>query len=293
MADLHFIVNPAAGSGASLPAFARAEAILKEKGVAYTSVRTEYPGHATELGRAAAAAGERVIVAVGGDGTVKELAEGLVHSKAAMGVLPCGTGNDLIRALHIPLEVEAALALLLEKAPIAVDTCLAGEDFFMNVGGFGFDCDVLMEVERFKKTHAGKTAYRMGLFTALTHLKSRKVTLEFDDGRVMTQNCTLVAFGNGTHFGSGMMVCPGADPTDGLMDVCVIDAVGTMTFLSLIGNFIKGAHGKIKQVTHYAARSVKVTSDPSSPLDLDGEVTGTTPITFAVVPASLNMICGR
>ncbi|MDD3921554.1 MAG: acylglycerol kinase family protein, partial [Eubacteriales bacterium] len=154
MAKLHFIVNPAAGSGASLRAFEKAEALLREKGVEYTFEQTEYPGHATELGRAAAEKNDgRIVVAVGGDGTVKELAEGLVHTGVPMGVLPCGTGNDLIRALCIPLDIEAALTLLLTKDACPVDTCMAGEQFFMNVGGFGFDCDVLVQVERFKANH--------------------------------------------------------------------------------------------------------------------------------------------
>ena len=176
---------------------------------------TAYPGHATELSRKAYEEGFRLIVAVGGDGTMRETALPLVHTDAVFGLVPCGTGNDFARALGIPTDVEAAAEILLGGEDRALDAGMANDQVYFNVAGFGFDVDVLDYTEEFKpKCKNGSTAYIRGLLKALFGMKLRRSTITFPDGTVEA-NVLLIAAGNGRFFGGGMEVTPNADPTDG------------------------------------------------------------------------------
>ena len=139
MDKLYFIVNPVSGSGRGRRDFARVEALLRERGAAYEAVYSEHPGHAVALARAAVEAGERCIIAVGGDGTVNEVASVLVNTGVVMGVLPFGTGNDLARVAGFPEDPEAAVDTLLAGRTRRMDAGMANDRFFLNVSGFGFD----------------------------------------------------------------------------------------------------------------------------------------------------------
>ncbi len=292
MSKLHFIFNPIAGSGASNKAFAQMEQLLRERGVEYSVARSEYAGHAHELTRAALQKGHECIVAVGGDGTVREVAQEMIGSGVPMGVLPCGTGNDMVRALHIPQEPAEALEILLNGSVRPMDAAIANGKLFFNVGGFGFDVDVLINTDRYKKRFSGMTAYLLGLFRALIGLRLRHVRITTPEG-TFEQNALLVAVCNGTHFGGGMHVAPLADPSDGLLDVCVIRDVTRLTVLSVLAKFIKGKHIGLPIVQYFKTTAVTVLSEPESRLQLDGEVVSGTPVTFSIRPAALLVKAGK
>lgn len=292
MSKLHFIFNPIAGSGASNKAFAQMEQLLKERGVAYSVVRSDYAGHANELARAAIQEGHECIVAVGGDGTVREVAQEMIDTKVPMGVLPCGTGNDMARALHIPQDPAEALEILLNNDACPMDAATANGKLFFNVGGFGFDVDTLINTERYKKRFSGMTAYLLGLFRALIGLKLRHVRVTTPE-QTFEQNALVVAVCNGTHFGGGMHVAPLADPTDGLLDVCIIRDVTRLTVLSVLAKFVKGKHVGLPIVSYFKTREITVLSEPESRLQLDGEIVSGTPVTFSIRPGALLVKMGK
>lgn len=233
------ISNRVAGSGSAGAYIDRVKALMENRGADFEIRETQYPGHATELAKAAVDEGFDVIVAVGGDGTLRETALSVVHTDRVLGLLPCGTGNDYARPLGIPTDAEAALDILLNGETRTVDAGMANDQIFFNIAGFGFDVDVLDYTEEFKpKCRNGETAYRLGCLKAVLGLKLRRSTLTFPDGTI-ERNVLMAAAGVGTHFGGGMNVLPESDMSDRLLDVCIAHDVKRIGVLKLLPKFIK------------------------------------------------------
>jgi YegS/Rv2252/BmrU family lipid kinase len=283
------IANRTSGSGTAGAYIDRVRELLQARGVDFEIRETQYPGHATALAKAAVDDGFDVIVVVGGDGTLRETAMGVAHTDRILGLLPCGTGNDYARALHIPTETEAALDVLLNGQNKVVDAGMANDQIFFNIAGFGFDVDVLDYTEEFKpKCKNGETAYRLGVLKAVFGLKLRKTTLTFPDGTI-ERNVLMAAAGVGTHFGGGMNVLPESDMSDGLLDVCIAHDVNRLRLLSLLPKFIKGKHLGLPVITYRKTTEVSVVCDPVSRIEVDGERMDGTPVTFRVLPGALTV----
>lgn len=283
------ISNRVAGSGSAGAYIDRVKALMENRGADFEIRETQYPGHATELAKAAVDEGFDVIVAVGGDGTLRETALSVVHTDRVLGLLPCGTGNDYARPLGIPTDAEAALDILLNGETRTVDAGMANDQIFFNIAGFGFDVDVLDYTEEFKpKCRNGETAYRLGCLKAVLGLKLRRSTLTFPDGTI-ERNVLMAAAGVGTHFGGGMNVLPESDMSDGLLDVCIAHDVKRIGVLKLLPKFIKGKHLGLKCITYRKATEVSVVCDPVSRIEVDGERMDGTPVTFRILPGALKV----
>ena len=283
------IANPVSGNGNGTVYLERAKKLLDARGVTYAVKETQRPGHATALAKEAIDEGFDVIVAVGGDGTLRETAMSVIHTDRVLGLLPCGTGNDYARPLGIPTDTEAAIEILLNGENRVVDAGEANGIVFFNIAGFGFDVDVLDYTEEFKpKCKNGETAYRLGCLKAVFGLKLRKTTLTFPDG-TMEKNVLMAAAGVGTHFGGGMNVLPESDMSDGLLDVCIAHDVSRLRLLSLLPKFIKGKHIGLPVITYRKTTEVSVVCDPVSRIEVDGERMDGTPVTFRVLPKALTV----
>jgi YegS/Rv2252/BmrU family lipid kinase len=288
--QLHLIWNPVAGNGAAMQAYQLVTDALAERGIPFTAMKTARAGHGTELGREAVAAGAEKVIVLGGDGTIREVACALMNTDVPLGIISCGTGNDIIRPLKIPKDPLAALDLALNGEVRRMDAAMANDLLYFNVAGFGFDVDVLQYVEIYKKRMKnGSLAYLRGLISAIAHLKSRKTTITWPGGS-MEADVLIVAAGNGTHFGGGMMVTPKADPFDGLLDMCVIHGVKKKDALTLLPKFLKGEHLGTKFVTYFTATELTAVCEPSSLLDVDGDMIPGTPVTFKILPQALCVI---
>ena len=286
-ADLHLIWNPVAGNGAAVSAYQLVTDALAERGIPFSTKKSEYTGHATELAKEAIADGAKKIVVLGGDGTIREVACAAMNTDVHLGIISCGTGNDIIRPLQIPKDPLAALDIALDGEARHMDAAMANDLLFFNVAGFGFDVDVLRYVEIYKKRMKnGSLAYLRGLLTALLHLNSRKTTITWPDGS-MEANVLIIAAGNGTHFGGGMMVTPKADPFDGLLDICVINSVSKLNAYMILPKFLKGEHLQDKHVTYFKTTELTAVCEPASLLDVDGDILPGTPVTFKILPQAL------
>lgn len=289
MERLCLICNPIARSGAAKETAARVCERLTERGVPFTAWETEYPGHASELAQRALREGYSRIVAVGGDGTLRETALPLVHTDAVLGLIPCGTGNDLARTLGIPPDPERAVDVLLSGTDIHIDAGTANGIVFFNVAGFGFDVDVLDYTDALKpRCKNGSTAYFLGLMKALFGLKLRRSVIAFADG-TLEKDVLLIAAGNGRFFGGGMEVTPQADPSDGLLDVCIIHDVNFFSALTVLPRFMKGKHLSTPYVTYRREKTVTVACEPTSRIEVDGERMPGTPVTFTVLEKALKV----
>lgn len=291
MTRFYFIVNPVAGGGRALSAFENVRQALDEKGIDYEAVYTPGPFTATALAAQALQKGEACIVAVGGDGTMNEVAAALIGTNATMGILPFGTGNDLARGLKMPTEPMAALAVLLGGRTRQMDAGRINARSFINVAGIGFDVDVLLATEKYKKRFHGMVPYMLGIFDALLHMRTLHMTIEAN-GETLHEDALLVSIGNNQYFGGGMRAVPTADPFDGLFDVYVVRKVSLFRFLTLLPSFVKGKHADNPCVHRFRATDIRVSCPEDCMLDIDGEVTERTPARFTLLPASLKLLCG-
>lgn len=290
MRRFYFIVNPVAGSGRGSRSFLEARSILQGRGAQVEYAYSEYPGHAIQLIQEALAAGESSIVAVGGDGTVREVAGGMIGSHATLGFLPAGSGNDLTCALGISTDVMEAVDILLNGTERYLDTATANGTPFFNVGGLGFDVQVIVKTEFYKKRLNGMLPYFMGIVSSLTHLSPLRLTYRADDGPETVMDSLLTVVANGNRFGGGMMAAPLASPYDGMFDVCAIAAIKLPTFLNLLPSFIKGKHLDKKPVTYFKASEITIDSVPPARVELDGEIIESTPVAFKLQPRSLRVL---
>ncbi len=293
MKEYYFILNPVAGAGKAGDCFARARAELDRAGAVYRVSETRYASHATELARQAAEEGCPCVVSVGGDGTAREVAIGLLHTDVVMGILPFGTGNDFSQAIHIPSDPVRAVQTLLAGRVKEVDTATANGIPYLNFSGFGFDVDVVIHTEHFKKKLRGMLPYMLGVMKALLTLKLRPITVTWPEGHLETR-AMLITASNGTHLGGGMHSVPLADVSDGLLDVCIIHDLNRLTVLPQLPRYIKGKHvGNTKYFTYFKTPRLTVETQAASRLDLDGELLGDTPVTYEAVPRSLHMVVGE
>ena len=287
---LHLIWNPVAGNGAAIGAYQLVADALAERGIPFTAEKTEYSGHATILAKQAVLDGAKKVVVLGGDGTIREVASAMMNTDVPLGIISCGTGNDIIRALKIPKDPLAALDHVINGEARQMDAAMANDLLYFNVAGFGFDVDVLRYVEIYKKRMKnGSLAYLRGLLTALLRLSSRKTKISWPGGS-MEADVLIIAAGNGTHFGGGMMVTPKADPFDGLLDICIITNISKLKAYLILPKFMKGEHLSTKYVTYFKTTELTAVCDPASLLDVDGDMLPGTPVTFKILPKALWVI---
>lgn len=268
---LTFIVNPAAGSGRAV----KTEKLLREElarhGVEVEFLRTERPGHATDLARTAAAGeGCTGVIAVGGDGTCYEVACGLMGTAVPMGIVPAGTGNDFIKTVGIPKKPMQALELILKNAPRPVDVGRMNDRLFLNVSGTGFDVTVLDYTLQAKKYVKGILPYLYGLVRGIAHYKP--VHLRFTaDGVTEERDVLICSIANGRYFGGGIAICPEASADDGYFDLVVVENRPRWMLPFYIPGLLMGRVLKFKITTHKRC-SEAVIEGKDIRLNMDGEV---------------------
>ncbi len=287
----YFIVNPVAGHGRCPKIMSSLSKILLSKNIEHEIVVTSNAGHAEQLAAAAASAGYRAIVAVGGDGTVMETAAGLLKSggSAALGIIPGGTGNDYRRSLGIPMDAEGALSIILEGEMKQVDAGLFNGKPFFNIGSIGFDVSVVEERHRIRSL--GSAAYYLAVFTTLARYRCKKMRL-WVDNVLQEKELLLTAIGNGLFYGGGMKVLPKAEPGDGSLDVCVIDCIPRFKIATLFPKFPSGGHTKYPFVNFYRAKKVVIDSNGEPfAVQTDGELhTAVTSAEFMILPGALRVM---
>lgn len=289
MPKVGFIVNPAAGRGSGRRTWdSMVERLRRDHD--FTAWHTERPGHATDLARMAADQGYDRVAAVGGDGTLTEVLNGLVGTTTALGIVPAGTGNDFVRAVGIPMEAKAAAEMFMEADARPIDVGrINGTRYFINVAGIGFDAEVARTVNSYPKYLGGTIPYVAGIVTTLW--RYRPVPLEIDlDGTAIDRKVLLMAVANATSYGGGMQICPDAKVNDGYFDVCIAGDVGRFEVLQMVPRIYSGGHLTHPKVEVYRARRVEVRATTPVATHSDGEVIGTTPVVFEMLPQNLQVI---
>lgn len=297
------ILNPIAGQGRAGKARNHVHRGMKESGVPFELVETTGPGHAIGLAREAAAAGITRIVAAGGDGLIHEVANGLLTSppaedggtRVALGVVPLGTGNDYAKMLGVyGLPPEVATSRLATARPELHDVGKAWNEYFDNIMGVGFDSEVVKRVVK-KRRLTGTAAYLVAIYQTFVSFKPPVLEVVSEEHREVGP-MMMLAVDIGICGGGGFYLTPRADPTDGMLDVCVIRKVSMPTFLLAVPRVMKGTHDVMEEVTMYRSREVTIRS-PQGPItvQMDGELreTGRSDVTVTIEPARLRVLVAR
>lgn len=285
----YFIVNPIAGGGRALDLFECVKQILSEKRIDFSYSLTCKAKESAQLANRAYSEGERLIIAVGGDGTVSEVVSALYDKPdATMGIFPFGTGNDFARTLGLPSNADKLVELLLSGRTRNIDVGLANDTPYVNVAGLGFDVDVILNTDKYKKRFRGMLPYVFGIINTMFRLNRIPATV-LANGVKWEGRMLICAVGNGRYIGGGMDALPNADSSDGLFDVCLIESVSFFTFLTLLPSFIKGKHLGKKPCRYFRASEVTINCDPR-PLQLDGEIGLSSPVTFKILPSALRVV---
>jgi diacylglycerol kinase (ATP) len=300
--EMKLIVNPVAANGAVGRNWKRVCDFLQAEGARFDAILTEEPGHATRLARQALDDGYRNIVAVGGDGTVNEVLNGLVEEgtvdpEVTLGIIPCGTGADFSRTVDIPRDYAGACRHLLcrESRPIDLGriTCLCEgrevERYFINVAGLGFDGETAELANRSPKVLGGTITYLACLFTSLVTYRNKNVELSFD-GQHLRGRLNSVIVCNGRYLGGGMFVAPGASLDDGIFDVVILGNLNKLEFVVNVPRVYKGTHLTHPKVSLFHAKEVHVEAQERMFLQAEGEVIGEAPATFQIIPRALKVL---
>ena len=299
------IVNPKAGGGFSERKSARLMGALSD-GLGELDVEfTTGPMHAFELARAGAEADRPVVVAFGGDGTISEVAGGLLTARAAgadrteMGIIPRGTGGDFRRTLELPPDVAEAARHVRDRPARLIDagrvtfTTPSGDRgvrHFVNMASFGFSSAVAARANASSKTFGPKIAFVGATVRTLVGHDNTEVFLELDGGPRQRRLLMLGAAGNGRFFGGGMKICPDAKLDSGELSFVVVGDFGMFKVLGNLHRLFGGTHLTLEDVSATTAKVIRVTpvnADQVIPIELDGETPGRLPATIEVLPRAL------
>ncbi len=294
-----FLVNPASATGSTgrrWPELARRAAAAGLEGDALFSERG---GHLAELAREAALGGSRLLVVVGGDGSVYEVANGLagIAEPPDIAVVPRGTGWDFVRTFDIPRDIDRAARVALDGETRTIDVgrvsyrAWDGSDttgVFANVASAGMSGAIAKRANETTKALGGKASYLWATFAVFSRWEAAEVELEVGEERRSGRMFDVVV-ANGRFFGGGMQICPEARPDDGLLDVLTIGDVTKRDLVQTMPKIYRGTHLPHPKAELLRGSSVAVTSDVPLPIQLDGEQPGTTPVRFEVVPRALRV----
>ncbi len=275
------IVNPTSGGGAALKRLPEIEAVLKEKNVSYRKKIAETPEEATEFAHMATKDGSEGVIAVGGDGTLSRIVNGLAHSTTPVIFVACGTGNDFVKSLKLPKDPIKALRCQLEAPASMIDLGKVNDTYFLNVSGTGFDVDVLRQAEKYKAKHTGLRAYLYGLFDAIKHFKPMTAMISVDGSPEEKLSFTILSIGNGRYFGGGMKAVPDAKVNDGLFDMIAVRPVKKSTIFMLVFIFILGKHVKVGLGKLKRCKNIRLHC-PGATINIDGELTGMDTAEFSI-----------
>jgi len=290
------ILNPVAGGGRARPFWERCAARCAAAGMELEVFETRRRGDAADR---AAEAGDRLVIAVGGDGTAHEVVNGLLRRPGSVpprfgALLRAGTAGDLARSLPSPSRPELVPAWLTTNRWRAVDvgrlSSSTGRRYFINVADAGIGAEVVRRAGRGPAWVGGTGNFLGAAVISLLRHRNASVQLRLDNGPVLRRRVRTIAVANGAFLGGGMWIAPKADVNDGLFEVVTIGDVSRGLGIRSLPMLYKGTHGRLAQVEFGQARRVEIDSDEPIGVEADGELAGSTPAVFEIIPGALQVI---
>lgn len=286
MSKMIVIINPHANRGDSQHQIDDLLQALAHSGLDYEIELTKYRGHASALAEQAARDGFDVVVAAGGDGTVNEIANGILRAwegsegtaPTTLGILPVGSGNDFAAGMGMDSGVRDAVDRLRRGHTRAIDVGYVEPDadpprYFLNILGGGFDARVNIEAQKIKRLRGFAIYLVAVLKTMAIYYRMPRTSLRFD-GEVMEFSMLMTLVANGPRLGGGFLAAPEASHDDGLFDLCIVRKMGRLDMLRTIPKLMRGTHTDHPNVTMARAPSIEIVSGEGFPSQADGEVIG-------------------
>jgi len=297
------IVNPVSDQGKTQKRWSQIKEALRYFLKEYKYEFTEKPQQATEISRSAIKDGSELIVGVGGDGTINEIANGffegrnIINQDAVLGILPSGTGCDFSRSLNIPKGLKKALEIITRPKYHKVDIgriCFRGHDnmeqerLFLNVTDFGIGGEVIDHMNSNRKKH--KTAsYFISLATTFMNYSSKRLRIRVDGKDIPVDDYMIGAVANGRIFGKGMKIAPDAELNDGLFDLILINKMTKLEFIRNVIKLYRGTHLSHPKVRVFRGKTIEAIpeGDQKVLIEVDGEQLGKLPAIFEIMPQSI------
>jgi YegS/Rv2252/BmrU family lipid kinase len=294
-----FLVNPASDNGRTGSCWAELAHRAATVGLEGEARFSERPFHLAELARAAADDGAELLVAVGGDGTVNEVVNGIMAAARGpeLAVLPIGTGMDFVRTYGIPRKVERAARVALEGDVRTIDVgrarfrTWAGDEearHFANVASVGMSAAVAQRANGMSKAFGGRVTFYYALVRTFLEWRNGPISLDVDGERREARMHDVVV-ANGQWHGGAMWLAPQAEPDDGLFDVLAIGDITKADFIRSSHRIYRGTHLTHPKIELLRGARVVVDAPEHLPIELDGEQVGTTPVVFEVLPRALRL----
>ncbi|BEP30444.1 diacylglycerol/lipid kinase family protein [Helicovermis profundi] len=289
MRKILFVVNPVAGSGKSKTYINIINKRMKKTNIEFDIKISSSIGNVTELCKAAKSNGYTSVVSVGGDGTLFEAINGIFGENIKLGIIGSGTGNDFIRSLKIPLEIEKALDVVINKSTKFVDIGIVNDKYFLNVVSFGIDGEIVRLTDKIKNYIKGTSAYITATLKSLATYKPKAMSIKID-GKLLHREAYLVAVGNGKYFGGGMMVLPEAEIDDGLFDICIVNKMNKLKLIALFPSIFTGKHMSVSGVENYRAKEIEIRSIKEKlVVNADGNLIGPSPALIKIAQSKLEI----
>ena len=301
MSYAQLIVNPTAGAGKTAKKWPHIKELLQGMGLDFEYALTEAPGHAIELASSAAKKGCKLIISVGGDGTINEVVNGLNDANrlkdVTLGIISTGTGADYIRTLGIPRDYNAACQLFVKPQTRTVDLGVIEfmrdnskvKRLFVNFAGLGFDAEIVKATNQTYKAMGAMASYLMALLSTLAFYQNKGVSIIID-GVAEERKIVTILMGNGKYAGGSMMTTPNADLSDGLFDVLIVDNMTKLDLLRSLPRIYKGTHLTHPKVFVKRVKEIEIRPKLRMSFQADGDPIGDAPACFYVLPAALKVI---
>jgi diacylglycerol kinase (ATP) len=298
------IVNPASAKGETRKRWSQIREGLRYFIHEFKIEFTERPFQAIEIARSSLRDGTELIIGVGGDGTLNEIANGFydgekpINPEATLGIVPSGSGCDLTRSLKIPAHLKGAMAVLQDAGPVPIDIGKASfrsteglmtERYFLNVADFGLGGEVIREVNR-RRLERRASSYVKCLISTILHYRNKKVRIRIDGRDLPREEYMIGAIANGRVFGKGMKIAPKAQLDDGLFDAVLVKGMKLFEFCRQGWKLINGSHlgyRKVQLIRGRRVEAVPENSEESILLEMDGEQLGSLPAVFELIPRGL------
>ena len=302
------IVNPKAGSGHGLSDWPIISNQMNRAGILFTCVFTEHKYHAVELTVKALRDGYRRLVAVGGDGTVHEVVNGIFHQKevapleVTLSVIPTGTGNDWVRMFGIPHTYNEAVQAMVDFRTVLqdigkvsfVETRVPQVRYMANVSGLGFDAMVNRNYNRLRdEGRVSRWLYLRSTFMMLLKYHATRFKVSVDELLFFDSKVFSATVGIGKYNGGGMIQMPYAEVNDGLIDLTLICKASKIWMIRHFKHLYDGKIYQYPKVRHAQGKVIRIETWPPGPIEIDGEALGYAPFTFEVLPRSLQVVVGK
>ena len=288
-----FIVNPAAGGGLAKSMVKEIEENIRKHNIDGEIIFTGRPGHASEISASLAKKGTKIIIAVGGDGTMNEVARPLINNRNVIaGILPAGTGNDFDQITGFPVHFkENDWEIFFRKNVVAMDVGVVNDKIFLNGMGLGFDAEVAAQnyTEDGKVKKGGANKYLWHIIKTLLFFKEKRMTVK-NGAAIFETDCFINTISVGRRFAGGFFLTPKAIANDGMLDVCSIKKLNLIQRFRLFLKVPKGEHINDKKVNYYQTSGLEIEFPEKVPYHVDGEINFSNKFIVSILPGALNLI---